>query len=423
MPLVFRCSSLDQLLSCNGSWLVQQLVSRRDSDEGAEGSLLHYLIAKRLVEELGAQAPDGLEAPRLPKGYQLPAFSAWIVDWAVNHAAATIPNDWTLMVEVGLSYRFDLACPVWVPTAELGFTPDQVRVNNGVAEGLVDHFNLSGHLDVLALSPDGTQAIGIDWKSVIVAVEPAESNWQAAAYDVLVHRAWDTVTDMRFQMCQPRIDEEATGIQHVTESRLSGDELLKMADVIVEGVNKSIESRYETSSGLKQCRYCALAMSRPWDCPSLSGDAELMKATLTEQALAKLREKPDDGALGDFVITGRVLTEPIKAATELLHERLDAVGYVDAGCGTRITRTTRPGDYEVPDKMAFNERLKDVLPSESDRVEVCSWSMEKIRKRIAKVRGIPQKSTKPGVVDAKQVFDLDLRPLTVQKDTRLLCFT
>lgn len=423
MSLTIRCSGLDQLLACNGSLLVQALVSRRDSDEGTEGSLLHYLIAKRAVLELGATAPDGLAPPALPKGYRLPAFSAWIVDWAVEHIRASVPSDWTLIVELGLAYEFDLPRPVWVPVSELAQVPEgERRVRDGVEEILITKFTLSGHLDVFAQSPDGRRSIGFDWKTGVVGADPAEQNWQAAAYSVLAHRAWPDIEDAEFQLCQPRIDEEATGIPRISRSSLNGDELRRMADVIVEKVNAALENRYQTNSGMKQCRYCALALSRPWDCPSLKGELAFMKGTLTPETLAALRAAPKDGQLGDFVISGRTLTEPIKAATELLHERLDAVGYVDADCGTRITRTTRPGDYDIPDKQAFHSTLKTVLPAEEDRVECSSFSMTEIRKRIAAVRNIPQKSTKPGVPDAAKVFDAELRPLTEQKQSRILIF-
>lgn len=435
MNLTIRCSGLDQLFACNGSLLAQSLVSRRESEDGAEGSLVHYLIAKRLVLELGATAPDGLAPPVLPKGYALPAFSAWIVDWAVEHIRQSVPPDWTLMVEVGLAYEFDLKRPVWIPAEELmpdfmthadasaGTWTDTSDPAHPVLKVLVNRFTLSGHLDVLAMSPDGRQSIGFDWKSGVIGADPAEQNWQASGYDTLVARAWPDVDDARFQLCQPRIDEDATGIPRVSVSALNDNELRLMADVIVENVNLALENRYQTNSGMKQCRYCALALSRPWDCPSLKGDSEFMKATLTPDALEALRATPKDGQLGDFVIIGRTLTEPIKAATELLHERLDAVGFVDADCGTRITRTTRPGDYDIPDKQAFHATLKQVLPAEEDRVECASFSMTEIKKKIASTRGIPQKSKKPGAVDASKVFDAELRPLTNQKESRILVFS
>lgn len=425
MSIAFRCSGLDQTFSCHASWLVQSLVSRRDSEEGVEGSLLHYLIAKRACLELGATAPDGLESPRLPKDYALPAFSAWIVDWGIERLRQAVPPDWSLMVEVGIAYEFELPRPVWIPVSELKDVPANAerRINNGAEEVRVTHIVLSGHLDVLAMSPDGKRAKGIDWKTGIIGADPAENNWQAAGYTVLATQAWPEIESMEFDLCQPRIDDEATGIPNISTSKLEGEELQKMRDVIIEQINVALEDRYTTNSGMKQCRYCALALTRPWDCPSLKEDAELMKATLTPAALQTLREQPNDGLLGDFVITGRTLTEPIKAATELLHERIDACGYVDAACGTRITRTTRPGDYEVPDKMAFHERLKDVLPDEADRVACSSWGMTDIKKLIAKRRGIPQKSTVKGVLDARGVFDMDLRPLTKQNESRLLVFS
>ena len=424
--LTFRSSSLDMRFACNGSLLAESLVSRRESDEGTEGSLIHYLIAKRLVAELGATEPEGgLPAPRLPKGYELPAFSAWLVDFGVEHVRQNVPPEWILMVEAEFSYEYQLPRPVWIPIHELSekVPTDAVRRTVGdVEEVLVSAITRSGHLDWLAISPDYTEAKGGDWKSVVVAVEPAESNWQAASYITLVHQAWPEIQSIKFQMIQPRIDEEATGIERVSSTTLAGEELDRMDAIIIDKINSVLENRYTTNSGMKQCRYCALALTRPQDCPSLQLELQHMKATLTPEALAALRQQPRDGLLGDFVISGRTLTEPIKAATEMLHERLDVVGFVDADCGTRITRTSRPGAYEIPNKPAFAERLRSILP-QPEVDECASYSTDEIKKRIAKHRGIPQKSSKPGVIDAKGVFDMDLRPLTTQKESRLLQFS
>jgi hypothetical protein len=428
MNLTLRASGLDQLFACNGSLLAQSFVSRPDTEEDSatEGSLLHYLIAKRLVLELGATAPDGLTPPHLPKGYKLPAFSAWIVDWGVQVVKDFVPSDWTLMVEVGLAYEYALPRPVWIPLAELSDVPvGAIRRTraDGTEEVLVTHFTLSGHLDVLAMSPDGKRSLGLDWKTGVVGADPAEQNWQASGYDTLVATAWPDIEDAEFKLCQPRIDSDATGIERISSSRLNGDELRRMTDVIRENVNRALENRYETNSGQKQCRYCALALTRPWDCPSMAAELSFMKANLTPETLAALRAMPRDGALGDFVISGRTLTAPIKAATELLHERLDTVGHVDADCGTRITRTTRPGDYEVPDKQAFYGVLKVVLPEEADRVECSTFGMGEIKKRIAVTRGIVQKTVKPMEPSAEKVFDAELRPLVNQQQSRILIFS
>lgn len=398
LPLTLRASEADRVFSCHGSLTAVPLVPARQDNEGAEGSLLHFLIASRLVLELGAVPPEGgLKAPVLPKGYKLPAFSAWIVDWAVRWVQDNISPNWVLMVEVPVAYAYRL------PVATDG----------------IEEFILSGHLDLLAQSPDGKECHGCDWKSGNVGVEPAESNWQVAAYLGLVKRAYPETERAEFSLCQPRIDEEATGIERVSRTALEGGQLDSMNTELAYQMGRALENRFETNSGIRQCRYCPVG----WRCPSIQAELQLMKATLTSEVIADLRGKHNDATLADFVISGRTLKVPIEAATDLLHERIDAIGYVDSGNGTRITVKTRPGHYEVPDPVAFMGTLRTLLPEDEQIARVVTPSMTRIKDAVAEVQGIPLKSKVPGKPSADAVFDEKLRPLVVQGVAKILVFT
>lgn len=418
---VFRCSGLDADFSCNGRIVLVPLMPVRDSSEAHEGTLIHYLIAKKLVEEHGAVPPEGgLVPPVLPKGYKLPAFSAWIVDWAVKLVKDTIPADWALMVEVPVSYEFALPRPLWIPIDQIHGEPSDNATRtlpDGTVEVFVNRFILSGHIDVQGLSPDATESHGLDWKTGPVGADPADNSWQAGGYLGLCKRAWELLNRSRFTLAQPRIDEEATGIQRISTVELSGAQLDAMNTEIAEQVNRALENRMQTSSGLKQCKYCPVS----WRCPSIQGDIQLMKATLTKEAIESLRGAPDDGKLGDFVIGARTLKGPLEAAEELLHERLDGTGCVDAASGVRITRKIQKGSYSVPDPVAFMNAVRVVLPQDEQIARVMTPSMTRIKDEIAAHMDIPQTS-KHGQ-SAEAVFNGHLRPLVEQGEKRILVFT
>ncbi len=402
--LTVRASELNRIFLCNGSLTAVPLVPEREGDDGIEGEVIHFQIASRLVTELGAVPPDGgLKAPSVPTSYKLPAFSAWIVDWAVRHVRETVPPTWSLMVELPLAYRYKLPRPVTMTD------PDGRPI-------LVTHVTISGHQDYFALSPDATESDGGDWKTGPIGASPAETNWQAAGYLGLDKRAWPTLKKSRFTLAQPRIDEDI-GVPRISTVELEGDALDGMNDVLAERLNLALENRLETNSGIAQCKYCPVG----WRCPSIQADLNFMKATLTPQILAELAKTPSDAALGDFVATARTLTKPIDAAEDLLHERIDAVGYVDAGCGTRITRTTQPGTYEVPDPIKFMTALRLILPQDNQIAMVMKPQMGRIQDEIAKAMNLP-KTSKNGD-SAASVFSAHLRPLTEQKQKRMLQFT
>lgn len=383
---VIRCSNLDRTLLCPGSRTLVPLVRELARDDGDEGTFIHHAVAKRLIDELGAAPPDGgLKPASIPDNYKLPKGSEWIVEWCVRHVRDNVPSDWSLMVELPMAYEFEN----WV---------------------------LSGHHDVLAMSPDGTQTLGIDWKTVHVATDPAESNEQVGGYLTLQRRAWPELESAEFHIVQPRVMDE--NLQRVSKVKPSGGELDGLVASLDKRVNTALADNMTVSTGRTQCRWCPAKLQ----CPAMQAEIKLMKSTLTPQLLALITKEPNDTLLGDLIISGRTIQHALEDARKLLDERLDKQGYVDAGSGTRITRKTTRGSYDVPDPHAFYEALKTVLPEEKNRVEGMSFSMTRIKDEIAKVMDIP-KSSKNQPVTAETIFDGALRPLVTQGVKHTLIFS
>lgn len=419
LPLTIRSSNTDTIFSCNGSLLAVPRVPARDDDGGLEGSLLHYLIAQRLVLELGATPPEsGLVAPTLPKGYKLPAFSGWVVDWSVRWVRDNISTDWSLSVEVPVAYRYDLPRPVWVPVSEIvGPIPDDHEVKDGLV--CIRYVIVSGHLDLLAQSPDGLSIHGGDWKTGPIGADPAESNWQAATYLGLAKRAWEETQAAKFSLCQPKIDEEETGIPRISTVEMTGEQLDAMNTALAEQICRALENRYETDSSPKACKWCPVAANRPWLCPSLRAEEDFMKAKLTPTILQELQAEPNDALLGDFVISGRTLKGPVESATEMLHERIAMRGYVDAGSGHRLTTTTRPGKYKLVNPEGAWGSVNRLIP---DRVaQVVNYSKDRLVDEIAEAQGIPKSGKKDRT--AEKVFKEEVACFMEQGETKLLVIT
>jgi hypothetical protein len=400
----FRASSLDRILSCNGSITVAPLFPSTESDDATEGSVLHHLIAARAVSELGATEPeDGLQAPKVAPGWSLPAFSAWIVDWGIRLLQDEIPQDWALMVEEEFAYSYKHATAFARPEGD----------------PLIEahaFFLLTGHIDILAISPDGKHAKALDWKTGQIGADPAESNWQASGYLALLKRAYPDLESAEFIMAQPRIDEEATGIPRVSRVSLDGEQLNKLNAYLATEIGKAMANSMQTDSSVKACKYCPVAMNRPWLCPSLAAEQFFMKAQLTEHAIEAMKTAPDDRQLVSWVASGRTLAAPQEAAEELLHTRLDQVGYVD-GESIRVTRKVTKGSYEVLEPEKFMEAAQAELPAPAVARSV-NWSMTRLKDEIATAKNIPKTSKKGASADG--VFEDKFRPLVKQGERRML---
>lgn len=411
MKPTFRSSEMDRVLTCNGSITLTRLVAPREGDEGFEGVLLHHLIASRLIAEFGAIPPDGgLPPPQVPAGYKLPAFSAWIVDWAIRHVRDTIPADWSLMVEVPLAYEYQWREPKMLTVVEW------IDGQPVVTTKEVDGWTNSGHIDVLGISPDGLRSHGIDWKTGRDPVDPAECNEQVNSYICLQKRAWESLTGCTFQIAQPRADEDA-GFERVSTVELAGDRLERACAVLDQRVSAAMDNAMEVNSGRKQCRWCPAKLQ----CEAALADREFMKATLTKESLARVKKKPDDAVIGDWVITMRTLKAAAEEAENMLHERLDASGCVQAGCGTTITRKIQRGSYTVERPQEFMQAFRSILPSEGSLAKCFEPSMTRCKDEIAEVLGVNKTGGAP--VTAETIFDAHLRPHTSQGERRVLVFT
>ncbi len=422
LPLTVRASASGRTFGCHGSILAVPLAGKDEDDTGGhEGALIHYLIASRCVVELGAIAPDGgLVHPTLPKGYRLPAFSAWIVDFGFRWVQENIPPDWALFVELPVIHRYELPRPVWVPVSEItGPIPaDHEVVGDRVC---IRYVLLSGHMDVFGISADGTQSKAVDWKTGPVGADPAEENWQAATYLGLGKMEWPSLLASAFTLAQPMIDEESTGIDRISTVEMSGEKLDRLNALLVEEVNKALEDRYQTDSSPRNCRWCPVAKLKPYACPSLRASKDFMKAQITADLLAQLKAAPNDALLADFVIEGRTLAAPVKAATEMIHDRIEAQGYVDSGSGLRLTVKTKGGAYKLSDPAGFMAKAREDLGTD-ERMAVCfKPSMDKLKDQIAAARGI--KRTSKNGVSAESVFDVEYRPMTEQSVARELVIT
>jgi hypothetical protein len=415
LPYSIRASKADRVFSCHGSLTAEPLVPAREDDDGEEGSAIHAWIARNAVNQLGAIAPEeGL--PEVDQSKVTP-FSAWIPDWAIRLLREEVPPDWSLMVEVEYVSTFMLPRPVWVPMTEIvGSIPRGSAVEDGKV--LVDRVSLTGHEDWRAISPDGKRSKSGDWKSGPVGADPAENNWQAAQYLVLGHCEWDSLEESEFLMCQPKIDEEATGIPKVSRVKKTGAELARLRSVMVEQANRALEDRFTTDDSPKVCRWCPVAASRPYACPSLKAQQNYMKATLTPEAIAALSSAPNDAQIGDWLIVGRTLKKPTESVEEMVKERIAAQGYLDAGCGARITIKTTKGDIKVPDMPKFWRAVDEILPERERQARCISFAKGELIKEIAAARGIPQESNKEA--DAKSVWNVHLEPLVQQGERKLI---
>lgn len=376
-----RCSSLDRDLECNGAITLVSLVDPRSGDEGEEGQFLHWVSHSKMKLEMGAVGDIGPQ-PTMPKSI---SFSGWISEFYLRFAREVFPAGWALEVEAALAYDFT------------GFT-------------------LTGHIDSFAISPDATEAIGLDLKTGYLVVDPAECNEQIFGYSCLLLMAYPSLKKITFYIIQPRLDEDE-GQKRISDPLIvEGEELASFIPALERRVNAAIANRFELSTGKKQCRWCPVSVQ----CPALQKEQQLMKHTLTAAELSRIKAIPDDALLGDWVIVARTLRQPTEDAESLLKERLEKQGYVDSGSGTRITMKIQGGSYEFPDKAAFYAALERLIPDPVKRAQALKFSVTETRAAIADAQGIPK--TGKAAVTAEKVFDAELRPLTIQGTRQVLQF-
>lgn len=368
-PLV-RSSEMDRALACPASLLLTRRVKpREDSAESNEGTMLHWMIADRLIREHGAYPPeDGLPPPSVPNGYTLPKPSRWIVDWAIRQVLEIVPSHWSILVEPEMEHSF-------------------ARWTN------------RGHADVIAFNPEGTESIGFDWKTGREPEDPADNNEQVLSYLCLKKLNWGSLQRGRFFIGQPRADEDG-GFPRLSEVVLEGDALEQTPDILDARMQHSLDNPMLLNSGRKQCKYCPAKLS----CPAIQAERDHMKMTMTQAQLDQIKHEPDDRLIADWVLSGRVLGAAIEEAEKLAKLRIATTGGITASDGTQIAVKVGRGKYEVTDPEAFWEVTKELLPEEL-RARCARWSMTDLKDAIAEHMQIPVSGKGPmtaqGVFEAK----------------------
>lgn len=380
MKPILRCSSLDRILACPGSMVLVERVDARDGDEVThEGTALHANAAIRLVVEYGAT----MEPDPTPKKVVDIRHSKWIADFYIRHIAETVPPAWSMECEAALAYEFD-------------------------------RFTLSGHIDCVAISPDGTEAVAFDLKTGYLPVDIAENNWQLLGYACLLKRAYPSLNKVTFWIVQPRNDED-DGYPRTSSACLEGERLENALPTLEGKINTALDNQEWLETGPTQCKYCIGC-----SCPAIREEQKLMRLKLTPEVLAQIKRTPDDATLGDFVVVGRMLSKPLEDAEKILHERLDTHEVVVAGSGTTITRKLTKGSYEITEPVGFLKAVRALLPEDESIARTYKPSVTKLKDEIADKMAIPK--TGKSAVTSESVFDAHLRPLVVQKERRILQF-
>lgn len=357
MKPIKRCSSLDRDLLCNGAPTLCSRVDPRQGEEGTEGTALHQIAHLRMVTELGAVGDPGVAVE-----CKATKFSAWISDYYYNFVKETTPADWSLEVEAHLEYEFD-------------------------------RFILSGHIDCLAMSADGSEAIIFDLKTGYIPVDIAEENEQVFGYNCVLLMAYPDLNKITSYIIQPRNDPDE-GDQRISGPLvIEGDTLSNCLPTMERRINASLDNAMELNSGSVQCKWCPAAIQ----CPALIKERELMRHTLTEEEVARITRQPEDTTLADWVIASKTLNRPIEDAVTLAKERVKANGSLVASDGATITAKVEAGSLSYPDMPKFYEAFKQVL-SDEESIPAC-WkpSKTKIIDEIANKRGVKKTSKKDSV--------------------------
>ena len=373
---------MDRILRCPGSRTLNAIVAKREGDEGTEGTAIHNEVAWRLVRELGASQPDG-GLPAITD-YRVPAYVAWIVDWAFRQVAENAPSDYALEVEPLLTHDFD-------------------------------RWTLTGHLDVAATSPDGRVALDWDWKTGRIPVDPAECNWQVAGYMAL-RRLNYGVEKATFSIGQPWNDEDS-GFERLSSVTIDGaDNLDRLVADLDARVCAALDNADSLETGTAQCKYCSAAIQ----CPAIRLLLDDMKSRLTPAILATIRATPDDATLVDLVAECRTLNRPLEDAEEMLKARLETAPVLVGASGREVRVKESSGGFKVVNPVGMYGWLKGLL-SDEQLAPALSYPGGRIKDQLAKAMNIPATGKAP--MTAKTVFDGGAAPFIEPQVKRTLLFS
>lgn len=403
--LSVRCSSLDQLFTCHAARLLQEKVNAvsntglSDDDEGHAvqwaGSWCHHHGARRLRDEFGAVGnPDPLTIPAsfVPSGYD-----EWVVDWYVCSVTKLIPTNYALFIERELKRVFPLRRPVVFRNYRTGLLETHT------------HIELTGHLDVSAVSPDLKTGVIIDLKRGYEVVGPAEFNWQLAGYGVLFKAAVPTLEQVLLQIKQPAAPERTT--EAVVKN------LPDLEALIEAELNKMVEDAYTFSTG-KPCKYCDALLV----CPTARKDIKTMRETLTPELFESIKTVASTEDLGDLAFHAKKLEYPITRIVKAFKERLEqAGGEVILKDGTKAAIIEEEGNRKIDDVQFAHSRLASKVGANA------AWGTLKMSLGEAEdalaAAGMQRSSKKKDVETAKGWIDLELGGVISRPKQKTLIFS
>ena len=391
-----RASSLDQLIQCPGSrTLVAALGCERTDDSASwDGSLGHYEVANRLVNEHGAIPPEsGLMPPVLPDGYKLPGFMRWIPGWCVARALEDAGGERAMEVESEMAYEFT-------------------------------DFTLTGHVDFLAVNDDATQVSFADYKMGINPVDIAENNWQLAAYATLLKLQWPTLRKVTGRILQPRNAVE----ERVSELVLEGDQLEGIATFLEGRIKEALENPMRLQHSQKACRWCPAKLR----CPELDTVQNESMTTMTKESLAALVAEPEEQALARICIARKLLQPRFDEGADAMRALLATKAEVVTPDGTRLFLKDRAGIRGVTNNKEAFDRLAgrwqqdensnlEFVPGLLDQeavLDCMKFSVPDLEAKTAEVLAIPLDSKKSA--SAKDKIAETIGEFIVQPTQRVL---
>lgn len=346
-PIV-RCSSLDRLLSCPGSLTLEaitnSLVTIFDNEVDGNamtwrGNWCHHRSAKRLVDEFGAFAPEGLPPPILPEKWQPQPWDFRTVEWYISNLTETIPNDHVIFVEQEFKREFP-------------------------------RFILTGHIDEYDINAEKTLFSINDLKTGVADVDIADENWQLAGYATLLQAKYPTLERGLARIWQ------RTTTASMSEAEIK--DLNAVAALIESKVNEALDNLYLLQTG-KQCANCSAIKS----CPCLSAEIDFMKLTLTPEQLAEINANPDITVLGELAARARSIQGPIKRLIDDFKEQLEASGQEKLDLANGVTAELVPtfGDREITNLEVALEFAKDKIGQDA-AMRTLSMSLSKLEDEL-----------------------------------------
>ena len=375
----FRCSELDRVLTCHGSRTLDSRFTRisTDSEVSVAGSRMHAVGAKRLIAAGAIGVADPLYADS-----QLEGFDAWITEFWVSTVLDLVPTDWVMEVESEMEVEFA-------------------------------RFILTGHIDLLAISPSGAEAMILDLKTGYNPVDPADCNWQLAGYAALLRHTIPTIRRVKLVIVQPRNNPDE-GYERVSTADVDfGD--ADVSGLIEQELNAVLDDPFTFNTSKKGCAYCAW----PIPCPAMRALRKAMKITISKEAFDELASEPTIDQLAEWARDGKLIEKATDKARDTLKEKLGD-GTVTLEDGTRVYLKDSMSPRECTDLTTLLCRVSIVVQDEKKVHGCLKPSYGEIEKTVAKALGVPVDSKKPEQMSGKKWVKTNLGDLTKQEPTKQL---